>query len=360
MMRCNSLAITIVCLGGVLIINHLRETTAFCSAVCHRFCSTTHPCNGDKLTRYAAATSQRVLFDEIVAVQEIQDLPIYNIIDSIRSSLQDKPNLLLEAMPGAGKTTCIPLLLSSRPLPSDSNNSKTEGKVIVVEPRRVATRSAAQRMSRLLGQDEVGNSIGYVIRGESKQSSNTSILVMTDGVLLNIIRDDPEMKDYDTVILDEFHERGIGSDTALALLRVVQMNYRPDLKIVIMSATLLGSEDSNSGGDEESTGSKLLRIMGGTESCNILRSEGRQFPITMQYSSRTSPRHGALLRDTKLLVETMANAIEEALMKAPARGYILAFFARSKRNQKMHNRIKHTCWIERHYHLAFIWHHAKA
>ena len=258
---------------------------------------------------------QKTLFDEIIS-EDIEGLPIFDLLDSIRKSLQDKPNLLLEAAPGAGKTTCVPLLLC-RP---------DGGKVIVVEPRRVATRSAAQRMSKLIGQ-VVGDSVGYAIRGESRQSPNTSILVMTDGVLLNMLREDPELNGYDTVILDEFHERGVGSDTALALLRVVQQTYRPDLRIISMSATLLG--DPSVGNFEESTGSKLLKILG-VDSCNVLRSEGRQYPVTIQHSQRSSPRHGAFLRDTKLLVETMADAIEEGLIKAPGKGDVIAFLPGAK------------------------------
>eukprot|EP01082_Thalassiosira_pseudonana_P006922 g15037.t1.1.5e174189 g15037 g15037.t1 contig21:419329-421842(-) len=267
------------------------------------------------------------LFDEINA-NDIQDLPIYNILDSIRSSVNEKPNLLLEAAPGAGKTTVVPLLVSSL--------ESVDGKVIVVEPRRVATRSAAQRMSTLINQSP-GGSVGYAIRGESKQSVSTRVMVMTDGVLLNMLREDQELNVYTAVILDEFHERGVGFDTALALLREVQMNYRPDLKLIVMSATLLG-ETNDTGGDElseESAGAKLLRVLGGQENCNVLRSEGRQYPITIQHSQRSSPLHGSLLNDSKLLIKTMADAIEEGLLKAPNKGDVLAFLPGAKEIRKV-------------------------
>ncbi|KAL7448828.1 hypothetical protein ACHAWC_000960, partial [Mediolabrus comicus] len=143
------------------------------------------------------------------------------ILDSVKESIQTKPNLLLEASPGAGKTTIIPLLVSSYTTEDDDKKKK---KVIVVEPRRVATRSTAQRMSSLINQP-VGESIGYAIRGESKQSSKTQVFVMTDGVILNMLRNDPELHGVDVVILDEFHERGVDSDVALALLREVQIDY---------------------------------------------------------------------------------------------------------------------------------------
>jgi ATP-dependent helicase HrpB len=153
----------------------------------------------------------------------LQDLPINVILDSVKESIQTKPNLLLEASPGAGKTTIIPLLVSSYTT-EDNDDTKKKKKVIVVEPRRMATRSAAQRMSSLINQP-VGESIGYAIRGESKQSSKTQVLVMTDGVLLNMLRNDPELHGVDVVILDEFHERGVDSDVALALLREVQRYF---------------------------------------------------------------------------------------------------------------------------------------
>ena len=223
------------------------------------------------------------LLDEINA-EIIQDLPIYSILDSIRESIVEKPNLLLEAAPGAGKTTIVPLLLSSLSSGSGADrDTSSRTNIIVVEPRRVATRSAAQRMAGLVNQS-LGDSVGYAIRGERKFSSKTQVTVMTDGVLLNKLRDDPELDGVDIVILDEFHERGVGADTALALLREVQLNYRSDLKLVVMSATLLGDVDSHGGLGEGSMGAKLLKALGGGDTCNILQSAGRQFPITLQHS----------------------------------------------------------------------------
>ena len=286
--------------------------------------------------------TNRILFDN-VDTNYIQDLPIYGILESVKECIQTKPNLLLEAPPGAGKSTIIPLLVSSSSLLSSEKedaDKRTKNKVIVVEPRRVATRSAALRMSSLIHQP-IGESIGYAIRGESRQSSQTQVLVMTDGVLLNMLRKDPELTGYDVVVLDEWHERGIDSDVALALLREVQLNYRPTLKIVVMSATLLGNvNDADDEGGEEmddsnnngSAGAKLFRVLGGKENCNILRSEGRQYPITIQYAScdRTGPFLSILRRDTQLLVKTMANAIEDGLSHAPKKGDILAFLPGAK------------------------------
>ena len=282
----------------------------------------------------------RKLLDD-VDINHLQDIPINGILDSVKESIQTKPNLLLEASPGAGKTTIIPLLVSSY---TTEDNGTKKKKVIVVEPRRVATRSAAQRMSSLINQP-VGESIGYAIRGESKQSSKTQVLVMTDGVLLNMLRKDPELNGVDVVILDEFHERGVDSDVALALLREVQMNYRPDLKIVVMSATLLGDvvdDEAMENSSDESAGTKLSRVLGGEEYCNVLRSEGRQYPITIQYAGgeRTGPFLSVLRRDTKLLVKTMADAIEDGLARAPNNGDILSFLPGAKEIRKVIDEIK--------------------
>ena len=138
------------------------------------------------VSSYLYAQTDTILFDEI-KTKDIEELPVYNILDDIRQSLELKNNLLLEASPGAGKTTVVPLLVSSLESSSSSND-----KVLVVEPRRMATRNAAMRMSTLINQS-VGESVGYAIRGESKQSSQTSILVCTDGVLLNMIKKRPRI-----------------------------------------------------------------------------------------------------------------------------------------------------------------------
>ena len=308
------------------------------------FSPSTHLHQGFSSSLYSTSST---IFDDISTVH-LQDLPINGILDSVKESIRTKPNLLLEAAPGAGKTTIIPLLVASSTLASsntdDSDETTTKGnnKVIVVEPRRVATRSAAQRMSSLI-QQPVGDSVGYAIRGESRQSSKTQVLIMTDGVLLNMLQKDPELNGYDTVILDEFHERGVNGDVALALLREVQMNYRPDLNIIVMSATLLGDVDEEADeSNNESAGAKLLRVLGGKENCNVLRSDGRQYPITIKYAAddRTGPFLSVLRRDTKLLVNTMADAIEDGLSKAPNEGDILAFLPGAKEIRRVVNEIK--------------------
>ena len=328
-------------------------STTTCSTHQHHHYLSHHLSSNSRsdITSLHSQSSQTILFDDIDTIH-LQDLPINDVLDSVKESVQTKSNLLLEAAPGAGKTTIIPLLVASSPLSSSSNNNNDDddanettrinSKVIVVEPRRVATRSAALRMASLI-QQPVGKSIGYAIRGESRQSSKTQVLVMTDGVLLNMLRKDPELSGYDTVILDEFHERGVNCDVALALLREVQMNYRPDLKIIVMSATLLGNVDRElDDSSDESAGAKLLRVLGGKENCNIIRSEGRQYPITMKYAAdnRTGPFLSVLRRDTKLLVKTMADKIEDGLSKAPNRGDVLAFLPGAKEIRRVVDEVK--------------------
>ena len=271
--------------------------------------------------------------------EETANLPIWDILEDIISSLQQKHNLLLEAPPGAGKTSCVPLALLS--LLQQDNNKKE--RMVMIQPRRVAARNAALRMAALLG-EPVGHTVGYAIRGESVQSSSTRILVMTDGVLLSQLKQDPELVGIQFVLLDEFHERGVASDTALALVRESQDCFRPDLKIIVMSATLLGNvimdPHSNKAGAHqqgseevmESAATKLVRVLGGPDECQVLQSDGRQFPITVQWAndlqwngnSRFQPL-GSLMRDRRQLVEVMCHAIEQGVSRAPASGDVLAF-----------------------------------
>jgi len=287
-------------------------------------------------------------------------LPIFDVLESVRDSLASKPNLLLQAAPGAGKTTIVPLqllldLLRHEDAEHDNNNSSIGNQpqqILVVAPRRVAVRSAAQRISALIGEGSPGGTVGYAMRDETRLGPSTRIKVVTDGVLLNLLREDPELSGIGIVVLDEFHERGSGSDTSLALLREVQQNFREDdLKIVVMSATLLGNADGECDRDHDededtggfvSTGTKLIRTLGGTSGCGIIESEGRQYPIQLQWANQVvktmsaSNRGGGgrngipplatLLRDRKGLIQAASNVVERAALKqAPGRGDVLVF-----------------------------------
>lgn len=164
-------------------------------------------------------------------------LPIAEVLDEARAALRDAGGtfLWLEAPPGAGKTTVVPLAAAA---------DTAGGLVVVVEPRRVAARAAARRMAASLG-ESVGETVGFAIRGESARSAATRVLVVTDGVFLAMAREDPSLAELGVCVFDEFHERGLDGDAALALARAAQTDLRggaSPLRIVVMSATLFGED----------------------------------------------------------------------------------------------------------------------
>jgi ATP-dependent helicase HrpB len=157
-------------------------------------------------------------------------LPICSILENITSSLETNPTLVVHAPPGAGKSTVVPLaLLGQRWLGNK--------KIIMLEPRRLAATSIAERMSQMLG-TKTGNEIGYRIRFDTKCTAATAIEVVTEGILMRMLHTDNALENVGAVIFDEFHERSIFADSALALCRDAQQLLRPDLRLVIMSATL--------------------------------------------------------------------------------------------------------------------------
>jgi ATP-dependent helicase HrpB len=158
--------------------------------------------------------------------------PITPVLREIATSLANHPRLVLEAPPGAGKTTQVPLALRDAAwLAGD--------KIIVLEPRRLAARAAAQFMAQQLG-EAVGQTVGYRIRFESKVSAATRIEVVTEGILTRLIQHDPELSGIGAIIFDEFHERHLAGDLGAALALDVQATLRPDLRLIVMSATLDG------------------------------------------------------------------------------------------------------------------------
>jgi ATP-dependent helicase HrpB len=182
-------------------------------------------------------------------------LPIDDLLPAIVDSLRASRNLVIEAPPGAGKTTRVPPeLLSLAP-----------GQVLVLEPRRIAARMAARRVAQERN-ERVGETIGYQVRFEEVASARTRLRFLTEGILTRRLISDPKLAGVDAVILDEFHERHLESDLALALLLRLQRTVRPDLRIVVMSATLAAAP--------------IAQYLDG---CPILRSEGRLFDLSITH-----------------------------------------------------------------------------
>ena len=152
--------------------------------------------------------------------------PIAPLLPALRESLAAHPRLVLEAPPGAGKTTQVPLALLDAPW-------RNGGKLLMLEPRRVAARAAAGFMARQLG-EEVGQTVGYRIRFEAKVSAATQVEVLTEGILTRRIQDDPTLDGIAAILFDEFHERHLAADLGLALALDVQAQLRPELRIVLM------------------------------------------------------------------------------------------------------------------------------
>ncbi|OYX15981.1 MAG: ATP-dependent helicase HrpB, partial [Algoriphagus sp. 32-45-6] len=185
------------------------------------------------------------------------DLPVSEIILEVKNHLSASNSLIIQAPPGAGKSTLLPLALLDEPW--------LEGKkIIMLEPRRLATKSIAQRMADML-EEEVGKTVGYRIRFESAISKETRLEVITEGILTRMMHQDNALEEVGLVIFDEFHERNLFSEVALALAREVQQVLRPDLRILLMSATI----------DAE-----LLSQLLGSQ---VIQSQGRQYPVEVHY-----------------------------------------------------------------------------
>lgn len=187
-------------------------------------------------------------------------LPIDGLLDELIARVR-QGNVVLRAPTGAGKTTRVPPALLDAGL-------APRGCIVVLEPRRLAARAAAARMAHERG-GAVGGEIGYQVRFDRKWGPGTRIKVVTEGILLRMLQDDPFLEKVDLVILDEFHERSLDSDLALGMLRLLQQTVRPELPLVVMSATLAVEE--------------VARYLG---DCPILHSEGRLFPVEIAYQPR--------------------------------------------------------------------------
>ncbi|MCW5710872.1 ATP-dependent helicase HrpB [Shinella sp.] len=216
-------------------------------------------------------------------------LPVTEVLPSLGAALGAGTRAVLSAPPGAGKTTLVPLFLLGEAWRGD-------GKIILLEPRRLAARAAAGRMAALIG-ERVGETVGYRMRLDNRVSARTRIEVVTEGVFARMILDDPELSGVTAVLFDEFHERSLDADFGLALALDVQAALREDLRLLVMSATL-----------------DVARVSALLDDPPVIVSEGRAFPVDIRHQDRPA---GERIEDT------MARAIGAAHREES--GSILAF-----------------------------------
>ena len=209
---------------------------------------------------------------------ELPKLPAASIADAVNQAFAERQAVVITAPPGAGKSTLLPLTILF--------DASAGSKILMLEPRRLAARQIAERMAELMG-EPVGKTIGYRIRFETKVSKETRIEVLTEGILTRMLESDPTLDGVSTVIFDEFHERSLHSDLALALTRRAQQILRPDLRLVVMSATI-----------DASAICEALQAP-------LIESQGRMFPVDIQYAKE----------DTSVwdMPQVAANAVRRAL-----------------------------------------------
>lgn len=215
-------------------------------------------------------------------------LPIEAVLPDLLQALRDGPNAVLVAPPGAGKTTAVAPALLAEPW--------CTGEILLLSPRRLAARAAAERMADLAG-EPVGQRFGYATRMDSRRSAATRVTVVTEGIFVARIQADPELAGISAVLFDEVHERNLDGDFGLALALDAQAGLRPDLRILAMSATL--------------DGARFATLLAGAP---VIESEGRSHPLTLRHLGRDASRR---------IEDMVASAIRQALRDEE--GGVLAF-----------------------------------
>ena len=216
------------------------------------------------------------------------ELPVWSIADAVSRALREHQAVVVTAPPGAGKSTLLPLTLFF--------DAPVAGKILMLEPRRLAARQIAERMAELLG-EPVGKTVGYRIRFETRVSKDTRIEVLTEGILTRMLESDPTLEGVGVVIFDEFHERSLHSDLALALSRQAQQILRPDLRLLVMSATI-----------DASAICEALQAP-------LLESHGRMYPVEILYAKEDTDRQD--------MPQAAASAVRRALQEQE--GDVLVF-----------------------------------
>lgn len=243
----------------------------------------------------STGSGRTVKFDlgHVCYPSKVTALPIHAVLPDLLASLRARANAVLVAPPGAGKTTMVAPALLTEPW--------CGGEILLLSPRRLAARAAAERMAALAG-ERVGQTIGYATRLDVKRSAATRLTVLTEGIFRNRIQADPELTGVSAVLFDEIHERSLDSDFGLALALDAQAGLRPDLRLIAMSATL--------------DGARFAALMAGEDDvpAPVIESEGRGFPILYRHIGR---------RAEARIEDEMAAAIRRAL--AEEEGGLLAF-----------------------------------
>uniref|UniRef100_UPI003D0B8DE2 ATP-dependent helicase HrpB n=1 Tax=Roseibium sp. TaxID=1936156 RepID=UPI003D0B8DE2 len=223
-------------------------------------------------------------------------LPIDGVLPQLLQTLESNTNAVLVAEPGAGKTTRVPLALLGA-------SWRGDGKILVLEPRRLATRAAARRMAGELG-EKPGETVGYRVRMETRVSAKTRIEVITEGVFTRLILDDPELTGVAAVLFDEFHERSLDGDLGLALALDVQSALRDDLRLLPMSATL------------DAAG--ISRLLGDAP---VIESKGRSFPVETRYLGR-APNERIEPQTVRAVQQALREETGSVLVFLPGQGEI--------------------------------------
>ncbi len=227
----------------------------------------------------------------------MQPLPVEEIIPELQAALSLGPSAVLQAPPGAGKTTRVPLALIDEPW-------LTGQRIVMLEPRRLACRAAARRMAALRG-ERPGGLVGYRMRLETRVSAKTRIEVVTEGILTRMLQDDPGLSGVGLVIFDEFHERNLNSDLALALSLDVQRSLREDLRLLVMSATL--------------DAQPVARLLRGAP---VITGRGRMHPVEIRHRAHQAERRGLEGRVAGLIREALRDETGSLLVFLPGAGEI--------------------------------------